>query len=292
MIHTAATSETPGPFGAADLVGGLRALGVATGDLLIVHASIRSLGWVSGGGVALVQALHEAVGPRGAVIVPTFTTYMSDPSMWTGRPVPREWWDSIRDTLPGFDRDLHAGQPGLGRFPEIVRAHGAAVRSGHPLFSLAGIGAAAVPVLADSPYDWALGVDSPLQRLVDAGGRMLTLGIPWWSKCTLFHLAEHQADYPGRLAYTIPARVQGPGGPRWEPTRQLVFHDGDFAAMGAACANAVLAEGTVGASAAVLVDGGKLVSAAGRWLVEHRDLKGARLQPPFHQAVPAPAGAL
>jgi aminoglycoside 3-N-acetyltransferase len=292
MIHPAATLATPGPFSSLDLTRDLRTLGVSTGEIVLVHASIRSLGWVSGGGVALLEALREAVGPRGAVIVPTFTTYMSDPQMWTARPVPPAWWESIRTTLPGFDRHLHASQPGLGRFPEIVRTHGTAVRSGHPLFSLAGVGEAAASLLADSPHDWALGVNGPLQRITDAGGKILTIGIPWWSRCTLFHLAEHQADYPGRLMYTIPARIQTPDGPRWEPTKQLVFHDGDFEPMGAACGHALLGTGTVGAAEAVLVDGAQLVSGAARWLIGHRNLTRARLQPPFHEATAAPAGAL
>ncbi len=292
MIHPAASASTPGPFCALDLARDLRRLGISGGDIVFVHASIRSVGWIIGGGVALLEALRGAVGPSGAIIVPTFTTYLSDPKMWTNRQVPPEWWDSIRTSLPGFDRYLHASQPGLGRFPEIVRTDRTAMRSGHPLFSLAGVGGAAQRLLSDSPYDWALGVHGPLGRIAEAGGKVLALGIPWWSRCTLFHLAEHRADYPGRLMYVIPARVATPEGPSWLLTRQLVFHDGDFEVMGAACEPARLAAGTVGAAPANLLDGPRLVSAATRWLTEHRDLTRFRLQPPFHEATRAPVGPL
>ena len=41
----------------------LAKLGVRTGDTLLVHSSMRAMGWVSGGQIAVLQALY-AVGKR------------------------------------------------------------------------------------------------------------------------------------------------------------------------------------------------------------------------------------
>ena len=51
---------------------GLRALGVGAGDLIQVHSSLSSLGYVEGGAAAVGDALLEAVAPGGTVMVPTF----------------------------------------------------------------------------------------------------------------------------------------------------------------------------------------------------------------------------
>src|SRR5262249_13877724 len=72
-------------------------------DSGLVHASLRSIGWVCGGAVAVVQALLDVVGPTGTIVVPAFTTDNRDPSRWRHRPVLEEWWPTIRAQLPAFD---------------------------------------------------------------------------------------------------------------------------------------------------------------------------------------------
>ena len=45
----------------------LQKLGVQTGDLLMVHASLKAIGPVEGGAETVVAALRSAVGPTGTV---------------------------------------------------------------------------------------------------------------------------------------------------------------------------------------------------------------------------------
>src|SRR5215207_6962478 len=71
-----------------EIAAGLRDLGVAPGDLLLVHTSVKALGWIPGGAVAVVQALRDAVGADGTIVVPTQTAGNSDPSAWQHPPVP------------------------------------------------------------------------------------------------------------------------------------------------------------------------------------------------------------
>jgi aminoglycoside 3-N-acetyltransferase len=291
VIHPPGAADLPGPFSVADLVADLRRLGVSPGDKLIVHVSVAAIGWVSGGGVALLHALQRAVGRRGCIVVPTFTTYLTDPALWLRRPIPAGWRAKVRDTLPGFQPDLHAAQPGLGRFPEIVRSAPGAVRSRHPIFSLAAVGDGAAALLDGSPYDWALGCRGPLGRLVEAGGRVLVIGLPWWAKCTMFHLAEHLADYPGRRMYALPGRVAAGQRSRWVETSQLVFHDADFPQLGTALAE-FASSAPVGAATASLLDATAVADAAARWLCAHRDLRGFQFGPPHEASRPAPAGRL
>ena len=72
----------PAPRTRDSLAGDLRALGIGAGDVLLVHSSLRSLGWVSGGALAVVQALLDVLGPAGTLVVPSQTTGNRDPSTW------------------------------------------------------------------------------------------------------------------------------------------------------------------------------------------------------------------
>lgn len=51
----------------------LRALGLAAGDTVLVHSSVRALGFVAGKVQAIVQALLDVLGPAGTLVVPTHT---------------------------------------------------------------------------------------------------------------------------------------------------------------------------------------------------------------------------
>ncbi|MHC4886067.1 MAG: AAC(3) family N-acetyltransferase, partial [Planctomycetota bacterium] len=54
------------------LVQDLHALGVEPGDLLFVHASYKSVGPVEGKAAGIVQALEDAIGPEGTLLMPSF----------------------------------------------------------------------------------------------------------------------------------------------------------------------------------------------------------------------------
>ncbi len=76
----------PTPFATtADLVRDLRALGVAAGQVLMVHSSLSGLGRVLGGAPAVVRALLAAVGPDGTLVMPAFSPEVSDPARWADR---------------------------------------------------------------------------------------------------------------------------------------------------------------------------------------------------------------
>ena len=123
------------------LVCDLRRLGVASGQVLLVHASLKSLGWVAGGAPAVVSALRTAVGPDGHVVVPTGTEENSNTSrvhrakiaMMTPEQVERH-----EQGMPAFEKD---GTPsGMGAISEALRTATGALRSDHPQSSFAAIG--------------------------------------------------------------------------------------------------------------------------------------------------------
>ena len=81
------------------LAADLRALGLRAGGIVLCHTSMRSLGWVCGGPVAVAQALLDVLGPDGTLVVPAHSTDNSDPAGWPFPPVPQDWWPAIREHM-------------------------------------------------------------------------------------------------------------------------------------------------------------------------------------------------
>src|SRR5262249_38683800 len=88
---------TPAPPPRETVAADLRALGIEPGMTVLVHSSLRSLGWVSGGPVAVVQALMDALTEEGTLVMPGFCIAHSDPAQWQAPPVPVDWVSVIRE---------------------------------------------------------------------------------------------------------------------------------------------------------------------------------------------------
>ncbi|MEV0096189.1 AAC(3) family N-acetyltransferase [Streptomyces sp. NPDC050738] len=250
----------------ATIAADLRALGVEPGETLLVHSSLSSLGWVCGGRVAVVQALLDALGPEGTLVVPTHTGNNSDPEQWGNPPVPEEWWPAIRESTPAYD-PLTTPSGGIGVIPEAVRTWPGALRSAHPQTSFAAVGPAAAALTAGHAQDCRLGERSPLARLEKAGARVLLLGAGFDS-CTAFHLAEYRIEAPeadeGRAVMT-------PLGRRWEVVRETSISSDRFDELGADYErDRPVIRGRVGAAQVRLFPVAEAVAYAQRWLPVHR----------------------
>jgi aminoglycoside 3-N-acetyltransferase len=224
----AAVEAAGAPRTRVSLAGDLRALGVAAGDTLLVHASLSSLGWVCGGAVTAVDALLDVLGPAGTLVVPTHTGGNSDPAAWANPPVPEAWWPAIRESMPAFDPD-RTPSGGMGAMPEVVRNAPGAARSAHPQSSFAALGVRAEEITAGHVLESGMGEQSPLARLYDLGASVLLLGVGHANNSS-FHLAEYRVERPVR--HRTASAVAAPGGRRWAPYDDIDLDSGDFEALG------------------------------------------------------------
>ncbi|AOR35004.1 AAC(3) family N-acetyltransferase [Streptomyces fodineus] len=241
----------------------LRLLGVESGEILLVHSSLRALGWVNGGAVAVVQGLMDALGPTGTLVVPSQSAQLSDPAHWGRPPVPEEWWDRIRATMPPYD-PLLTPTRGVGVLPETVRTWPGALRSAHPQTSFAALGRHAREITDGHAPDCRLGEHSPLARLEELGARVLLLGAGYDS-CTSFHLAEYRIPAP-----LVEIGRPAPGG-GWETVVEVSIDSGRFDELGYDFErDRPVVRGKVGAAEARLFPVADAVAYAERWLPVHR----------------------
>jgi aminoglycoside 3-N-acetyltransferase len=149
---------------------GIRALGVAPGEMLLAHSSLKSLGHVEGGAETVVNALIQSIGPGGAAFVPV------------------------------FNYDVHAFDVSttpsvVGAVTEAFRRFPHAVRSLHPTHSVAGIGPAAHEILEGHDSVHPFGKGSPLWKLWERDAWVLLIGVDHRAS-SMIHVAEEFVAIP------------------------------------------------------------------------------------------------
>src|SRR5690606_20533778 len=170
-------SQTPAAT-QESLVQDLHHAGIAAGDAVIVHSSMRSLGPVEGGADAVIDALLAAVGPRGTVLMPVF----SNPS-------------------PSGEFVVAETPSRVGFLTEAFRRRPEVKRSWHPTHSVAAAGAH-VEWLEHHEKTSGLGPASPMHRAAEAGAKILMIGCPI-TTCSAIHIAEAilPVPYLGKVGY-------------------------------------------------------------------------------------------
>ncbi|MFC4449498.1 aminoglycoside N(3)-acetyltransferase [Halorussus aquaticus] len=264
--------RTDEPITPERIAADLRDLGVEAGETLLVHSSLSSLGWVTGGQPAVVNALTEAVTPEGTLVMPTHSTQYSDPEGWENPPVPDDWEDVIRSERPPY-RPAVTPTWNVGAIPECFRTYPEVHRSRHPTYSFAAWGADAEAIVADHPYENGLGEKSPLAEIYDRDGTILMLGTEYDTN-TSFHLAEHRADREQEISTHETTVVADDGEPELITLEHLSYDADDFADAGRdfeAARPEAVTEGTVGPADAKLVSQRDVVDYGATWFEESRE---------------------
>jgi len=258
-----------GPITKESIEEDLHAIGVKPGMVLLTHSTLSKMGWVSGGPVAVILALEEVLGSEGTLVMPTHSGDLSDPEEWSNPPVPQEWKEVIRQTMPAFDPVITPTR-GMGRIVETFRVQQDVIRSDHPHMSFAARGKFASEIIDNHSLDFAFGDESPLARVYDLEGWILLIGVEHDNNTSL-HLAEHRAEFEGKKEIKQGAPILVEGKRQWVKIRDWEEHSEHFIELGKAYrkAGGTLLEGKIGMADALLIPQRELVDFGVQWMSEN-----------------------
>jgi aminoglycoside 3-N-acetyltransferase len=163
-----------------DLAEGWRRSGIAEGDTILIHSNIkRTLSMQrsidsSVNPCNILESLIEALGPNGTLLLPLFNFEFTQ----------------------GTPFDIRSSKSHMGALTEAGRTHPGSVRTGHPIYSFAAIGAKA-HLFAGVDNKSAYAKDSPFGILTELGGKIGVLDLEDQHSMTFYHHVEEmlQVDY-------------------------------------------------------------------------------------------------
>jgi aminoglycoside 3-N-acetyltransferase len=161
------------------LAGCLTGLGVERDDVLLVHSNISGFLKLPLQGQKLQVLLEALLGavPSGTLVVPTFSYRFCRSGVFDTAATPSE----------------------VGLFSEFVRRDKRAMRSSHPIFSMAAIGKDA-PFLCRNLSPSSYGAGSIFERLWVADAKLLHFDVTIADSCTFAHFPEQTVGVPYRYS--------------------------------------------------------------------------------------------
>ena len=176
----------------------LKNLGIVAGDGLLVHSAVQFLGRPSGGIRIYLDAIREAIGAEGTLVVPTFNFGFARGESYDPQTTPSQ---------------------GMGAFSELVRQLPEARRTAHPLQSIAVIGRYRDD-LASRDTASAFDPGSAFERMLDLDFKLLLLGADSRA-VSMFHYCERKANVPYRYWKDFSGPVRTPDG--WQTRTYRMF---------------------------------------------------------------------
>ena len=166
---------------------GFRQTGLDSGDVVLVHSAMRTMGRVRGGAGTVVEALLEILGDRGTLVVPTFAfahEAEEDPII-----------DPCNDPSE------------MGVITETARKHPKALRSTAFRHSFAAIGHRAEVITQVDPALPVYDFRSSFGVMLALNTRVVMLGMTY-SSSTSHHFAEWVCEVPYRRTIDLSVKVR------------------------------------------------------------------------------------
>lgn len=164
--------------------------GIEEGDIVLIHSSLRRLLLRTmratrhrSSPAEVLESLQNAVGSSGTLLFPLFNF----------------------DFTKGVRFDIRNTPSQMGTLTETARAHPDAVRTGHPIYSFAALGADNA-LFRDIDNFSGYGADSPFAVLHRKKAKIAILDLPDQNSMTFYHYVEESlsVDYRFHKTFTAP----------------------------------------------------------------------------------------
>jgi aminoglycoside 3-N-acetyltransferase len=192
-------------------------LGVAPGDVVMVHASVRAVGEVAGGPDEIHLALKDALTAEGTLLMYAGCPRYVD-EVGRGNLTPAQEAE-VLEKLPPFDPETARSARDHGVLVEFLRTYPDARVNRHVARFVAW-GKRADYLFSTQPWDYAFGRDSALERFVGLDGKILLIGSDH-DAVTFLHYAEHIANIPDKRVARFKVPVSENGTRVWREAEEF-----------------------------------------------------------------------
>ena len=206
----------------ASLQHDLQALGIAPGDRVMVHASVRAVGDIAGGPDQIHLAIKDAITSEGTLLM-----YASCPDGYdeVGRGTLAPAVEAeLLEKLPPFDAETARSARDNGALVEMLRTYPGSHVNRHVARFVAW-GKHTEHLFAEQPWDYAFGTGSALERFVALDGKILLLGSDH-DTVTFLHYAEHVGEFAGKRVARYLVPVLEHGDRVWRAMEEIDTSDG------------------------------------------------------------------
>ncbi|HRR95620.1 MAG TPA: AAC(3) family N-acetyltransferase [Candidatus Ratteibacteria bacterium] len=193
-----------------ELIKGFEELGLKKGDIVIVHSSLSSFGYVEGGATTVIDSLKEIITENGILAMPSFPAFIGG-----------EYGIAEKEII----FDVRISPTAMGKIPDTFWRKEKVKRSLHPTHSVAAWG---------KEKEWLIsghencicscGENTPLHKICKENGKILLIGIGHNSNTTLHTIEDINGaptrsclifypkviDYEGQIL-TVPLHPHFPG---------------------------------------------------------------------------------
>ena len=205
----------------------LTSLGLAAGDVVMVHASLRAVGDVAGGPDQVHLAIKDVITDQGTMFMyASCPAYVDDVGRGT---LTAEEEAEVLEKLPAFDPYTARSARDNGALVEMFRTYpGARVNEHVARFAV--WGKHTDYLLSPQPWDFAFGHGSLLDRFVELDGKILLLGSDH-DNVTFLHYAEHVTDIPDKRIARFKVPVLENGVRVWRDMAEYDTSNGVWASL-------------------------------------------------------------
>jgi len=210
---------TPGRISPDELSEGFASLGLISGECIMLHASLESMGVVDGGAAMILHRLTRTIGSEGTLLMPTFTSVTRHAIFHANFTRKGCWCEGRESRHIPFIPELQPDKE-IGAIAHRLCSWPNSRRSNHPAYSYVAVGNRGDELVREVRLDDPL---FPVRKFLEHNPRVVTIGVGF-PAVTAIHLAE-ETFKPAKLAKER-ALTMSSKGPVWVDIQSIGCSNG------------------------------------------------------------------
>ena len=202
-----------------ELSEGFARLGLLHGQDIMLHASLESMGVVDGGAAMVLHRLTRAIGAKGTLLMPTFTSITRHSNFHSNYTRDGCWCEGNESKHIPYIPDLQPDRE-IGTIAHRLCSWPNSRRSNHPAYSFVAVGKRVDELIREIRLDDPL---LPVRKCLKSDPRVVTIGVEF-PAVTAIHLAVEifsPARFRMERALTMTSK-----GPAWTDIKSIGCSNG------------------------------------------------------------------